>query len=182
MLVCICLRSSLSNIVCFNIDVKAQIRRHLCSLHPVCCLRFVSDWTQPLDILSADSECICYHLSNKGAWATQPLEQILDSEFLPCELGVQGADIHVCVYVYIYIYRLLRSWRSRPPSPCRRARQSGWRWAPRRRLVSLAYSKKYGFFNASVISSNVTVNHGFAQMLDMIYVLAVWYYCSNLVL
>ena len=29
-------------------------------LHPVCCLRFVSDWTQPLDILLADSELVCY--------------------------------------------------------------------------------------------------------------------------
>ena len=35
------------------------------SLHPVCCLRFVSDRTQPLDILSADREFICYHLSTK---------------------------------------------------------------------------------------------------------------------
>ena len=26
----------------------------------------------------------------KSAWATQPLEQILDSEFLLCELGVMG--------------------------------------------------------------------------------------------
>ena len=32
----------------------------------VCCLRLVSDWTQPLDILSADSEFMCYYLSNKG--------------------------------------------------------------------------------------------------------------------
>ena len=31
----------------------------------VCCLRFVSDWTQPLDILSADSEFVCFYLSKK---------------------------------------------------------------------------------------------------------------------
>ena len=59
-------------------------------VHPLCCLRFVSDWTQPVDIiLSADSELICYYLSNKGAWATQPLEQILDSELLLRELSVR---------------------------------------------------------------------------------------------
>ena len=34
-------------------------------IHPVCRLRFVSDWTRPLDILSADSECVCYLLSTK---------------------------------------------------------------------------------------------------------------------
>ena len=28
------------------------------------------------------------YLSKKGFWATQPLEQISDSEFLLCELGV----------------------------------------------------------------------------------------------
>ena len=28
------------------------------------------------------------YLSKQGFWATQPLEQILDSEFLLCELGV----------------------------------------------------------------------------------------------
>ena len=41
-------------------------------IHPVCCLRFVSDWTQALDILSAASEFMCYYLSKRGAWATQP--------------------------------------------------------------------------------------------------------------
>ena len=50
------------------------------------------DWTQPLDILSADSEFVCYYLSKKGAWATQPLGQILDSEFLLCEQGVARAS------------------------------------------------------------------------------------------
>ena len=50
-------------------------------------------WTQPLDILSAASQFVCYYLSNrKGAWATQPLEQILDSELLLCELGVGAKD------------------------------------------------------------------------------------------
>ena len=59
----------------------------------VCCLRFVSDWTHPLDILSADSDVFCYYLSKQGAWTTQPLEQILDSEFLLCELGVLPASV-----------------------------------------------------------------------------------------
>ena len=97
-------------------------------IHPVCCLRFVSDWTQPLDILSANRESVCYYLSKRGAWATQPLEQILNSEFLVWELGVQsylaGSDserhlwlacmqtnqcvcvgmyIHVNIYKYIHI-------------------------------------------------------------------------------
>ena len=57
-------------------------------IHPVLNPRFRSVRTQPLDILSADSEFVCYYLS-KGAWATQPLEQILDCEFLLCELGVR---------------------------------------------------------------------------------------------
>ena len=34
-------------------------------IHPVCCLRFLSDRTQPLDILSTDSEFVCYCLSKK---------------------------------------------------------------------------------------------------------------------
>ena len=37
---------------------------------------------QPLESLSA-----AVKLQKKGFWATQPLEQILDSEFLLCELG-----------------------------------------------------------------------------------------------
>ena len=32
---------------------------------PVCCLRFLSDWTQPLDVLSADREFMCYYLSKR---------------------------------------------------------------------------------------------------------------------
>ena len=33
------------------------------------------------------------YLSNKGFWATQPLEQILVAEFLLCELGVLLIEI-----------------------------------------------------------------------------------------
>ena len=51
------------------------------ALHPVRNPRFGSFRTQPLEILSADS----VRISLKR---TQPLEQILDSEFLLCELGV----------------------------------------------------------------------------------------------
>ena len=40
----------------------------------------------PLNILAPPSN----YLSTKGFWATQPLEQIFDSEFLLCELGVRG--------------------------------------------------------------------------------------------
>ena len=67
------------------------------SLHPVCCLRFVSDWTRPLDILSADIvNCFVITYQQKGAWATRPLEQILDSELLLCELGVVNSSHKWC--------------------------------------------------------------------------------------
>ena len=47
-------------------------------------IRFVSDWTQPLDILSADSEMCCSYLSTKIQNNTKiPIKQI---------------------YIYIYIY------------------------------------------------------------------------------
>ena len=70
----------------YESEQKGHIRKR--TIHPVCCLRFVSDWTQPLDILSAGSEFVVITYRQKGAWATQALEQILDSEFLLCELGV----------------------------------------------------------------------------------------------
>ena len=67
-------------------------------IHPVCFLRFVSDWTQPLDILSADSEFVCYYLSTKGSLGNPTLEQILEGEFLLCELGVWGFYINATNY------------------------------------------------------------------------------------
>ena len=54
------------------------------TLHPVRNPRFASFRTQPLENLSAAVKLPI----KKGFWATQPLEQILDSEFLLCELGV----------------------------------------------------------------------------------------------
>ena len=39
------------------------------------------------------------YLSKKGFWATQPLEQILDSEFLLCELGVAGTSNNMFCYM-----------------------------------------------------------------------------------
>ena len=53
-------------------------------VHPVRNPRFGSFRTQPLENLSAAVKLPI----KKGFWATQPLEQILDSEFLLCELGV----------------------------------------------------------------------------------------------
>ena len=47
----------------------------------------------PLKILAPPSNC----LSKKGLWATQPLEQILDSEFLLCELGVLPVEVRCYV-------------------------------------------------------------------------------------
>ena len=73
-------------------------------IYTVCCLRFVSDGTQPLDILSADSEFVCYYLSKKGAWATQPLEQILDGELLLCELGVYYSIVDNTILYYTILY------------------------------------------------------------------------------
>ena len=56
-------------------------------LHPVCCLRFVSDWTQPLDILSADSECICYYRSNKWCLGNPTLGTNLGQRILAMRTG-----------------------------------------------------------------------------------------------
>ena len=47
----------------------------------------------------------------QGAWATQPLQQILRSEFLVCELAVPGcfenmgclSDLIVCVYACVCV-------------------------------------------------------------------------------
>ena len=55
------------------------------NLHQIPITRFRSFRTQPLENLSAAVKLPI----KKGFWATQPLEQILDSEFLLCELGVQ---------------------------------------------------------------------------------------------
>ena len=67
------------------------------------------------------------YLSTKGLWATQPLEQILDSEFLLCELRVfildttyrasskalggkrrqahfESLALSLSIYIYIYIF------------------------------------------------------------------------------
>ena len=56
-------------------------------LHPACCLRFVSDWTQPLDILAQIVNLCVITYQQKGALTTQSLEQMLDSECLLCKLG-----------------------------------------------------------------------------------------------
>ena len=53
-------------------------------LHPVRNPRFVSFRTQRLESLSAAVKLPM----NNEFWATRPLEQILDSEFLLCEPGV----------------------------------------------------------------------------------------------
>ena len=92
--------------------------RNLCILHPVRDPRFASFRTQPLENLSAAVKLP----SKNDFWATQPLEQILDSEFLLCELGVPLAALtayrlrrqpspcrlpqleHIYIYIYIYIY------------------------------------------------------------------------------
>ena len=62
-------------------------------VHPVCILRFRSFRTQPLEIISADSDFVCYNLSKIGAWATQPLDKILVAEILLCELGVSAINM-----------------------------------------------------------------------------------------
>ena len=74
------------------------------ALHPVCCLRFVSDWTQPLEILSADSKFMCYYLpAKKGVWEIQPLEQILDSDFLLCACSIITIAINSSISIGISI-------------------------------------------------------------------------------
>ena len=56
-------------------------------LHPICCLRFVSDWTQLLDILSADSEFMCYYLANKGCLGNPTLGTNLGQRILAMRTG-----------------------------------------------------------------------------------------------
>ena len=57
------------------------------AVHPVCCLRFVSDWTQPLDILSAESEFVCYCLSTKGCLGNPTLGTNLGQRILAMRTG-----------------------------------------------------------------------------------------------
>ena len=54
---------------------------------PVSCLRFVSDWTQPLDILSTDSEFVCYYLSDKGCLGNPTLGTNLGQRILSMRTG-----------------------------------------------------------------------------------------------
>ena len=56
----------------FSLTTLLPVRRRKKDMHKICCLRFVSDWTQPLDILSADSELVCYYLSKKGPGQPNP--------------------------------------------------------------------------------------------------------------
>ena len=88
-------------------------------LHPVCCLRSVSDWTQPLDILSADSELVCYYLSTKGCLGNPTLGTNLGQRILAMRTGCMTSGrccewakktihtlihTHIHTYIYIYIY------------------------------------------------------------------------------
>ena len=63
-------------------DLEASRR-----VHPVCCLRFASDWTQPLDILNADSEFVCYYLSNKRCLGNTTLGTNLGQRILAMRTG-----------------------------------------------------------------------------------------------
>ena len=74
------------------------------SLHPVCCLRFGSDWTQPSDILSADSESVCYNLSTKGCLGNPTLGTNLGQRILAMRTGCNDIYRTVISYIYIYIY------------------------------------------------------------------------------
>ena len=65
------------------------------TIPPVCCLRFVSDWTQPLDILSADSEFMCYRLSTKRCLGNPTLGTNLGQRNLAMRTG--------CSYIYTMI-------------------------------------------------------------------------------
>ena len=60
-------------------------RRH--AVHPVCCLRFVSGWTHPLDILSPDSELVCYYLSTKRCLVNPTLGTNLGQRILAMRTG-----------------------------------------------------------------------------------------------
>ena len=55
---------------------------------PVCCPRFVFDWTQPLEILSAETEFVCYYPSTKGCLGIPTLGTNLGQHICLCELGV----------------------------------------------------------------------------------------------
>ena len=68
-------------------------------LHPVCCLRFVSDWTQPLEFLSADSEFICYYLSTKRCLGNPTLGTNLGQRILAMRKGSTTAEHMIVVSV-----------------------------------------------------------------------------------
>ena len=56
-------------------------------VHPVCCVGFVSDWTQPVDILSADIEFVSYYLSTKGYLGNPTLGTNLGQRMLAMRTG-----------------------------------------------------------------------------------------------
>ena len=70
-------------LACAQIGVDTRAHRLL----PVCCLRFVSDWTKPLDILSADNDCICCYLSNKGCLGNPTPGTNLGQHILSMRIG-----------------------------------------------------------------------------------------------
>ena len=63
-------------------------------LHPVRNPRFVSNWTQPLDVLSADSEFVCYYLSTKRCLGNPTLGTNRGQRILAMRTG--------CKSLYVY--------------------------------------------------------------------------------
>ena len=63
---------------------------------PVRCLRFVSDWTQPLDMLSADHELVCSYLSTKRCLGNPTLGTNLGQHILAMRTG---RALHISVNI-----------------------------------------------------------------------------------
>ena len=92
---CICICIYIYIYICVDQRRANQLTTPYCTLRSrtdikiplACCLRFVSDWTQPLDILNADSEFVCYYLSTKGCLGNPTLGTNLGQRILAMGTG-----------------------------------------------------------------------------------------------
>ena len=72
----------------------ASMKAYGKGIHPVCCLRFVSDWTQPLDILSTDSEFVCCYLSKQRCLGNPKVGTNLGQRILAMRTGCRAMLCH----------------------------------------------------------------------------------------
>ena len=99
--------------------VSSSTSCHVSVLHPIRIRIFRSFQTRPLDTKWKILALTSNYLSQFFFWATQPLANILDSEFLLCQLGAAVHNIlHVlsalCVKCLLYASRAQSTWHVIP--------------------------------------------------------------------